>query len=77
MEDHTLPSRDQRDYRGMVARKARLIELAKTQDLRVMIPDALLIHLRGGRLRAYQKTGIDNILKRLKNRSQSIYGRAP
>jgi len=56
--------------------RQRLIAEAKKRDPKVEVPDALFINLHGKRLKAYGMTGIDCILKRLKNRSQTVYGRA-
>lgn len=46
-------------------RRNALIERAKRKNPDVVVPDALLIYERGGRLHAYKKTAVDKMLTKL------------
>lgn len=55
--------------------RQRIIDRARRSGKPGMTTDALLVHDKNGRLRAYQKTGIDKILARLKRKVESVYDR--
>ncbi len=56
-------------------KRERMIEAAKVIDPKIKVPEAFLIHQRGGRLVAYQKSGIDKILTKLRKRVEILYER--
>jgi integrase/recombinase XerD len=56
--------------------RQKMVAQVRVLDPKAQIPDSLLIYKHGARLYAYQKTGIDQILGRLRKKTELVYGRA-